>query len=202
MNALKLLFASLLGFAPMQATQPTATDLPADVEVALDEAAIASSELRLEVSVSKRELYVYKGDERLKKYTVAVGKPKHETPKGGFNVQRVIWNPSWVPPQAPWARDKKPKQPGDPQNPMGRAKIFFKYPDYYIHGTNDEKSLGKAASHGCIRMRNRDVMELARLLMENGGAERTEGWFNRVRSRVTSTQDVRLSKPIRLQVKS
>jgi hypothetical protein len=47
--------------------------------------------------------------------------------------------------------------------------LHFKEPDYYIHGTDDDDSFGEAESHGCIRMHEEDVTELARLVMEHGG---------------------------------
>jgi murein L,D-transpeptidase YcbB/YkuD len=50
---------------------------------------------------------------------------------------------------------------------MGRAKMML-MPQYYLHGTPDSLSLGTAASHGCIRMHNRDVLEVARQVIEAG----------------------------------
>jgi murein L,D-transpeptidase YcbB/YkuD len=157
--------------------------------------------IELVVSLSERKLRVRSGDEVLATYSVAVGKEGHQTPTGAYRVRRIIWNPSWTPPNAPWARDKKPTPPGAKDNPMGRVKIFFAEPDYFIHGTTDEGSVGRAASHGCIRMRNADVIALAKLLMEHGGATRSETWFRRVINRVTDTQEVRLSSPVPMRVR-
>lgn len=154
------------------------------------------------VDLSDRMLYVSQGDETVREYRVAIGQPRHPTPTGSFRVSRLIWNPRWVPPDADWAREKRPREPGDPRNPMGRVKIFFRAPDYYIHGTRETDSLGQAESHGCIRMRNADVIELARMVMENGGERRSPGWFQRVINRVRSTQDVRLSQPVSLRVRA
>jgi lipoprotein-anchoring transpeptidase ErfK/SrfK len=154
------------------------------------------------VDLSERTLYVMRGEEVAREYSVAIGQPRHPTPTGSFNVRRLVWNPRWVPPDAEWARGKRPREPGDPRNPMGRVKIFFQAPDYYIHGTRETDSLGQAESHGCIRMRNSDVIELARMVMENGGERRSPGWFQRVINRVRSTQDVRLSQPVPLRVRA
>src|SRR5690349_3319420 len=103
------------------------------------------------VDLSDRVLYVMNGDEVAHEYPVAIGQPRHPTPTGAFSVRRLVWNPRWVPPDAAWAREKRPREPGDPRNPMGRVKIFFQAPDYYIHGTRETDSLGQAESHGCIR---------------------------------------------------
>ena len=163
-------------------------------------AAPEDAAVRLVVDLSDRELYVMNGDEVERTYRVAVGKPEHPTPTGSFSIRRVVWNPRWVPPDAGWARGKKARGPGDPRNPMGRVKIFFQEPDYYIHGTHDEDSLGRAESHGCVRMRNSEVVDLAKIAMDHGGERREPGWFRRVMNRVTRTQEVRLSRPVRVTV--
>jgi murein L,D-transpeptidase YcbB/YkuD len=157
--------------------------------------------VRLVVDLSDRMLYVLRGEEIVRDYAVAVGKPEHPTPTGSFSIRRLVWNPRWVPPDAKWARKKRPRAPGDPRNPMGRVKIFFSDPDYYIHGTRDVDSLGQAESHGCVRMRNSDVIDLAKVVMDAGGARREPGWFRRVLNRVTHTQEVRLSSPVRVTVR-
>jgi lipoprotein-anchoring transpeptidase ErfK/SrfK len=55
-------------------------------------------------------------------------------------------------------------------NPTQGVKIHFKAPDYYIHGTNDPASIGRAASRGCIRMRESDAKNLARRIQRAGGS--------------------------------
>lgn len=177
-----------------------ATPRPAGAEAAGGPVEDAAA-LRVVVDLSDRELYVIRGGEVERTYPVAIGKPGHPTPRGEFRIRRIIWNPGWVPPDAAWARGKKARAPGDPQNPMGRVKMFFKEPDYYVHGTHQEDSLGRAESHGCIRMRNDDVIELAKTVMQAGGENREPGWFRRVINRVTHTQDVRLSQPVRFEVR-
>ena len=154
------------------------------------------------IDLSDRKLYVMEGEDIVDSYSVAVGKPQHPTPRGSFAARRIVWNPRWVPPNERWARDKRPRAPGDPRNPMGRVKIFFSDPDYYIHGTRDVDSLGEAESHGCVRMRNSDVIALAKRVMAHGGARRDPTWFRRVLNRVTRTQEVRLSDPVPVRVRA
>jgi lipoprotein-anchoring transpeptidase ErfK/SrfK len=156
---------------------------------------------RIEVDLSDRQLSLIVGDEVVATYPVAVGKADHETPTGDFSIRRIIWNPSWTPPDADWASDKKPTPPGDPDNPMGRVKIFFSEPDYYIHGTEAEESLGTAASHGCLRMSTDQVIELARAVMEYGGETRPASWFQRILNRFRDTEEVRLTHPMPMTVR-
>ena len=158
-----------------------------------------SASLTLRVDISERMLTATLAGEALS-YPVAVGTSKHPTPRGSFAITRVIWNPRWVPPDSEWARDKKPVEAGDPANPMGRVKLFFREPTYFLHGTNDETSIGRAASHGCIRMRNDDIVALARLVMEHGGEPREPAWFQRILDRIRSTEEVRLTTPVTIDI--
>jgi murein L,D-transpeptidase YcbB/YkuD len=59
---------------------------------------------------------------------------------------------------------------------MRLVKIFWREPDYYIHGTNDVESLGSEASHGCLRMDPDEAGELALMVMENAGQFRDWDW--------------------------
>jgi lipoprotein-anchoring transpeptidase ErfK/SrfK len=152
--------------------------------------------LALRINLAERKLHVIEGGQVTRSYSVAIGAPKHPTPKGRFGIKHVIWNPRWVPPDAKWARNKTAKGPGEPGNPMGKVKMFFQEPDYYIHGTHDVDSLGSAESHGCVRMRNAEVVELAQLVMRHGGKPVEEGWVKRLVNRVRSTRSVYLTTSV------
>jgi lipoprotein-anchoring transpeptidase ErfK/SrfK len=160
------------------------------------------ADLRMRLDISDRKLYVEADGSTIRTYNVAVGTAQHPTPPGSFSVQRMIWNPRWVPPDSEWAKDEKPREPGDPKNPMGRVKIFFREPAYYIHGTNAENSIGTAASHGCVRMLNDDVIELARLLIDRSGTPVEPGLIQRLINRVRQTRELRLENAVPLQVQA
>lgn len=162
----------------------------------------ASASLKLVVDLSERQLLVVQDGETVESYAVAIGKESYPTPKGSFSIRRIIWNPRWVPPDSPWAKKKKPTPPGHPDNPMGKVKIFFSEPDYYIHGTRNTDSLGQAESHGCVRMRNGDVVSLAQRVMAAGGKPVEASWVRRLVNRVRSTREVRLSTPVSLTVRA
>ncbi len=120
--------------------------------------------LRLSLNIPASRLDVFEDGELTRAYQVSVGARGFETPAGKYRVNRVVWNPWWHPPDSKWARDRKPTAPG-PDNPMGRVKLQFAEL-LYIHGTTDEERLGVPASHGCVRMANRDLIELTRLVHE------------------------------------
>ena len=182
------LAVSLTGVA---AAPAHATDGPARVR---------GEKFYISVDLSQRMLYVMKDGEQVGSYSVAIGQARHPTPTGQFRIRHIVWNPRWVPPDAGWARGKRPRDPGDPRNPMGRVKLFFHDPDLYIHGTRETDSLGEAESHGCVRMANGQVISLARQVMANGGSPRDPSWFRRVLNRVTSTRSVYLSDPVLVEI--
>jgi hypothetical protein len=158
------------------------------------------SELHLEVVLGEQMLYVHRGGETIARYTVAIGKIDHPTPDGDFVIEELLWNPGWVPPAREWARGKSAKRPGDPGNPMRVVKIPFDPPYYYIHGTDEPRSLGSLASHGCVRMSEADVEELGRLLMAHSGDIRGDAWFSRV-LRERRTETVTLDTPVPLRIR-
>jgi lipoprotein-anchoring transpeptidase ErfK/SrfK len=143
---------------------------------ALSNPAPADTPLELTADLNSRRLTVRKDGENVREYDIAIGQDRYPTPTGLFNIQRIVWNPAWIPPDAAWARGKPAREPGHPANPMKMVKIFFREPDFYIHGTNQVESLGEAASHGCLRMDPDDAAELALLIMENAGQERSMDW--------------------------
>lgn len=177
---------------------PTAAAGAPDSTVAAKPSAAAP--LTLAASLSARILTVKVGDSTVATYAVSVGAEGHPTPTGTFTIQRLIWNPRWVPPNQPWARGKTAKAPGDPTNPMQTVKIFFKEPDYYIHGTPAVESLGEAASKGCLRMDPQEVAEVGKWVMEHGGEPRPPSWFERVRRMARREHIVRLNTPVTITI--
>jgi lipoprotein-anchoring transpeptidase ErfK/SrfK len=115
------------------------------------------------VNIPSGRLELMQGDSVVQSYPVSVGSARYPTPTGDFLLATVIWNPWWTPPPgSEWARNRERTPPG-PGNPMGRVKLHMDEL-IYIHGTNSEGRLGAPASHGCIRMSNADVVDLAKRL--------------------------------------
>jgi hypothetical protein len=99
---------------------------------------------------------------RLKKtYPVAVGQVGLETPAGLYHVENKAINPAWHVPNSAWAGSLAGKviAGDDPANPI-KARWLGIFDGAGIHGTSEISSLGHAASHGCIRMRIPDVIEV------------------------------------------
>jgi lipoprotein-anchoring transpeptidase ErfK/SrfK len=108
------------------------------------------------VSLEDRKLALVEDGQVRKIYPVAVGKPSTPSPMGTFTIERRVANPVYQ-------HDGKTVQPG-PGNPVGTRWVGLNIRGYGIHGTNAPKSIGKAASHGCIRMAKTDLEELYELV--------------------------------------
>lgn len=161
-------------------------------------AALPQSSMRLEVDLAAKHLYVYDNDQRVGSYRVAVGSTEWPTQAGEWNVFQVVWNPEWIPPDESWAEQRTPKKPGAADNPLGRAQLVYD-PPRTIHGTNDPQSIGKAVSHGSIRLANADVIRLARQLMEATGVKKDAAWYRQVQE--NRTQKVVIDLPQRVPIK-
>lgn len=104
------------------------------------------------VSLEDRKLALVEDGKVKKIYTVAVGKPSTPSPVGTFSIERRVANPTY-------SHDGRVVPPG-PGNPVGTRWMGLSIHGYGIHGTNVPSSIGKAASHGCIRMGKADLEEL------------------------------------------
>ena len=132
------------------------------------------------------------------RYVVAVGEPRYPTPLGQFMLTHITWNPWWRPPNSEWARNDTVHRPG-PTNPMGRVKLQFGTP-YFVHGTPNESSIGKAASHGCVRMRDSDVRRLARALNRVAGGGLPEAALDTIERDWSRTVTVELLEPVPIDI--
>lgn len=155
--------------------------------------------IRVDLNIPALRITVYDGGELVKSYGVAVGKPGHDTPLGTYTMSHAEWNPWWRPPPGrEWTRGKEITPPG-PDNPMGRVKLFFA-PLYFIHGTPEAESIGSPASHGCVRMRNADVIELARLVHERASSV-SQREIDRILAQSRTTRHVRFQKPVEVVIR-
>lgn len=113
-------------------------------------------------------LYLVEGEGKATRYGIAVGREGFGWTGSGVIARSARW-PRWTPPPEMIERDPslakwRDGQPGGVSNPLGARAlyIYFNGQDsgYRIHGTNTPKSIGWAASSGCFRMLNQDVIDL------------------------------------------
>ncbi len=113
------------------------------------------------IKTQARQLLFVKSKTEILVYPIAVGKAGHNW-TGTTAVSRKVRNPTWAPP--PIIRRDNPALPKlvgpGPNNPLGAAVLVLGDGTYGIHGTNRDETIGTAASYGCFRMHNADVLAL------------------------------------------
>jgi lipoprotein-anchoring transpeptidase ErfK/SrfK len=158
------LFLGAVGLAVVEDwTQPVTGPAPVEWATVLPEGALnkvivpkqehaVGTVRRVVVSIPERKLVLVADGRVVKVYRVAVGAKVSPSPRGEFRIAVRI-------PEATYYRAGAAIPSGE-QSPIGTRWIGLNQAGYGIHGTNAPGSIGKAASHGCIRMRNRDAEEL------------------------------------------
>jgi lipoprotein-anchoring transpeptidase ErfK/SrfK len=116
------------------------------------------------VDTGGRKLYYVLSDKRAYAYPISVGRDGF-TWTGTERISRIASWPSWTPP--PEMRQRQSGLPitvsGGLINPLGAKALYLGNTIYRIHGTNNERSIGRASSSGCFRMMNEHVTHLATL---------------------------------------
>jgi hypothetical protein len=108
------------------------------------------------VSIPDHQLALIEDGQVKKVYSVAVGKESTPSPTGTFHIVVRVVDPTYY-------HEGKVIPPG-PGNPLGNRWMGLDRKGYGIHGTNVPQSIGKSASHGCVRMAKRDLEELFSLV--------------------------------------
>jgi lipoprotein-anchoring transpeptidase ErfK/SrfK len=122
------------------------------------------SEGTIVIKTNQRRLYYVIGDGKAIRYPVGVGRRGMAWQGTSFIDGKYI-KPGWSAPESirkDYARLPEVIPGGSPNNPMGAAAMTLSGGEYAIHGTNNPGSVGGFVSHGCIRMYNRDIMDLYR----------------------------------------
>jgi len=115
-----------------------------------------SSSRSVVISIPDRKLAVLEGDVVTATFSVAVGAALTPSPTGEFRIVSRVSNPTYYHPGV--------MIPSGKNNPVGTRWLGLSLKGYGIHGTNTPSSIGHAASHGCIRLRNRDIERLFGML--------------------------------------
>src|SRR6059036_1134516 len=108
------------------------------------------------VSIPDRKLAVLEGGKVIRTFPAAVGASVSPSPSGEFKIVNRIADPTYYHPGV--------VIPAGAGNPIGTRWLGLNRKGYGIHGTNEPGSIGRAASHGCIRLRNRDMEQLFRMV--------------------------------------
>jgi len=143
--------ATITGVLLMAATEALAQDR------------VSRPSRRIVISISDRKLAVLEGERVLRIFPTAVGAPRTPSPAGSYQIVERIPNPTWY-------GKGRVVAPGK-GNPLGTRWLGLSVKGYGIHGTNNPASIGRHASHGCIRMRNQDVEQLFEMVRVGDAVE-------------------------------
>ncbi len=139
-------------------TTPRETGRTSATKTAYSTAATQSpSNSQIVLSLQQRRVFLYRNDMLISSYPVAIGTEETPTPQGEFAVSQMVINPVW---QSPWTGEVH--EPGA-DSALGLRWIEFATSDegaFGFHGTPTTESIGRAASNGCVRMHNEDVVAL------------------------------------------
>ena len=121
------------------------------------------------INLAEYRLYYYpEGESVVHTYPLGIGREGWSSPVGNTRIAAMTSNPAWYPPQSIREEhaangDPLPRVvPPGPDNPLGPYKMTLAMPGYLIHGSNKKFGIGMRVSHGCFRMLNHNVLELAK----------------------------------------
>lgn len=120
------------------------------------ETSAARPERLVIISIPDRKLVVMEKGAVIRVFSIAVGARVSPSPIGTFTIASRLTSPTYY--------HAGVVIPPGKDNPLGPRWVGLNKQGYGIHGTNAPPSVGKAASHGCIRMRNRDIVQFFTLI--------------------------------------
>lgn len=146
-------------------TADLANEMPDEGETAASPAGDATGSVRIKIDVKTNMLGVFEDDKIVAGYPVTVGSSQIPTPVGEWKVRGVVKLPTFRYDEKMLKRGERGKnfyilKPG-PNNPVGVIWIALNKRGIGIHGTDEPDTIGKVASHGCIRLANWDIVRLA-----------------------------------------
>ncbi|MGI8705198.1 MAG: L,D-transpeptidase family protein [Sphingomicrobium sp.] len=158
----------------LQALNPGADFEKAGTEITViapGDQGLAEKVARIEIDKANESVRAYSGGGKLlARYPATIGSKSFPSPSGKVQVKAIAMEPKYYfdPEGRSWGPDEKLTIAAGPNNPIGGTWIDLSKDGYGIHGSPDPKMVGKRASHGCVRLTNWDVDELARAV--NTGA--------------------------------
>jgi lipoprotein-anchoring transpeptidase ErfK/SrfK len=172
----------------------------ADIDRATPASGPDSADIRFEVDLTARVVRVLgTAFDTLAVHPVAIGSTEWPTQTGSWAINQVVLNPEWIPPDESWAEERESRKPGDPRNPLGRAQLVYDMPRT-IHGTNQPASVGKAISHGSIRVTNTVALALAAMILDHTGMDSTSQRMARAAANRSEKQIITLARVVPIRV--
>lgn len=167
-------------------------------QIVKEEISQKDKEYKIIINIPATKLTLYEDEKPVLEFPVAVGQVIYKTPTGHQEIKKIEWNPWWYPPDSEWAKNDVITPPG-PKNPLGPVKLPMS-DDLRLHGTNKDRSIGSAASHGCIRLHSKDAVTLAWYLQSHLSDKADPALLEKYKKMGSTTFHVSLNKTVPVDI--
>src|SRR5215204_6314227 len=122
--------------------------------------------IRVTINVPAFQMTLWQDGKEVRSYPIGVGMLEFPIVIGIRQASSIEWNPVWIPPSSDWIEKSSTVKAGeivlptDPRNPLGKLKIPLGY-GYLLHQAKGPNDMGSLVSHGCIRVMQADLYDLA-----------------------------------------
>jgi lipoprotein-anchoring transpeptidase ErfK/SrfK len=154
---------------------------------------------RIVVNAPAFRMDIFEKGRLIKTYKVGIGYPEFPLPAGMRRADTVIFNPNWTPPDEPWVRGKfaagRKVSAANKLNPLGVVKIPIGKPSL-IHGGKPLEKIGHLASHGCVGLTNKQVLDLVPIILRLGQSDLPAKTVRLLEKHKRQTKAIKLAVPV------
>jgi lipoprotein-anchoring transpeptidase ErfK/SrfK len=154
---------------------------------------------RIVVNAPAFRMDVFEKGQLIKTYKVSIGYPEFPLPVGMRRADTVIFNPIWTPPDEPWVRGNfapgRKVSAASKLNPLGVIKIPIGMPSL-IHGGKPLEKIGHFASHGCVGLTNKQVLDLVPVILRLGQSDLPAKTVRQLEKHKRQTKAIKLAVPV------
>jgi lipoprotein-anchoring transpeptidase ErfK/SrfK len=134
----------------------------------LDTNNLKSASVKLHLSTKENMLQVRNGEQLLAAFPISSGSGETASPVGEWKIKGVAAMPTFRYDEKMLKEGERSSDfhmlPSGPNSPVGVVWIALNKKGIGIHGTDSPETIGRAASHGCVRLANWDVVKLAQMV--------------------------------------
>ena len=161
----------------------------------------AEHNVKITINVPAFQMTLWQNEKEVKSYPIGVGMKEFPIFIGLREINMLIWNPSWIPPDSDWVAEGlrgTPISPTDPRNPLGKMKIPLGY-GYLLHQAKGAGDLGNLVSHGCVRVMRDDIYDLSEKIVAARETEISDAEIQKAkRTKVTVIAEMDSSIPVEI----
>jgi lipoprotein-anchoring transpeptidase ErfK/SrfK len=162
------------------------------------------TDTRVVVNAPAYRMDLFRDGKLIRSYKIGIGYPEFPLPAGLRKIEKIIFNPTWTPPDEPWVKGKfqpgKTVEAGDKLNPLGVIKIPIGLPSL-IHGGKSPDRLGTFASHGCVGLTNALVQDVAVQISSVAGKPISLEEIKAYEKQKNKTEEVDLDREIPVELR-